>query len=317
MAEFDTAITEQEDVLSGPFRAPKQMLAEQEYDGHTSIHDNATAQKLGFKGATIEGPTHFSQFAPLGFALWGDLWLRRGCISAHYRAPVYEGEEVKAFMRRPEKNGVQTEIWMLRANGDEILRGTAAVGPDFPPSALDERLKNLAPLADPVILADVKVDMRSTRTPVRMDAEQHMGALYPFSLAQKLTRITEPSAFYSGSDHVWRRPIVPMEMVSVLMQYSARESSFKTRGPAVGLFADQEIRLLDGPVLVGEPYDIERQVVALTGSRRTESMWVRSTLYARGTERKVAAMLLNLATMKETYARYAEEHAALYRRAES
>ena len=317
MAEFDTAITEQEGVISGPFRAPKQMLAEQEYDGHTSIHDNATAQKLGFKGATIEGPTHFSQFAPLGFALWGDLWLRRGCISAHYRAPVYEGEEVKAFMRRPEKNGVQTEIWMLRANGDEILRGTAAVGPDFPPSALDERLKNLAPLADPVILADVKVDMRSTRTPVRMDAEQHMGALYPFSLAQKLTRITEPSAFYSGSDHVWRRPIVPMEMVSVLMQYSARESSFKTRGPAVGLFADQEIRLLDGPVLVGEPYDIERQVVALTGSRRTESMWVRSTLYARGTERKVAAMLLNLATMKETYAAYAKEHAALYGRAES
>jgi hypothetical protein len=312
MAGFDTAITEQEGVLSGPWRAPKQMLALQEYDGHTSIHDNATAQKLGFKGATIEGPTHFSQFAPLGFALWGDRWLSRGCISAHYRAPVYEGEEVKAFMRRPEQGGVQSEIWMLRANGDEILRGSAAVGPDFPPSALDERLSTLAPLTDPVILADVKVGMRSARTPVRMDADQDMGALYPFSLAQKLTRITEPSAFYSSSDHVWRRPILPIEMVSVLMQYSARENSFKTRGPAVGLFADQEIRLLDGPVLSGEPYDIERQVVALTGSRRTESVWVRSTLYAAGTDRVVAAMLLNLATMKETYAPYAKEHASLY-----
>jgi len=314
MAGFDTVISEREGVLSGPLRAPKQMLAQQEYDGHTSIHDDATAQKLGFKGATIEGPTHFSQFAPLGFALWGDLWLRRGCISAHYRAPVYEGEEVKALMRRPENGGVQTEIWMLRANGDEILRGTAAVGPDFPASALDERLGTLPPLPDPVILADVKVGMRSARTPVRMDAEQHMGALYPFSLAQKLTRITEPSAFYSNSEHVWRRPILPMEMISVLMQYSARDNSFKTRGPAVGLFADQEIRLFDGPVLAGEPYDIERQVVALTGSRRTESMWVRSTLYASGTERKVAAMLLNLATMKETYAPYAQEHAALYGR---
>ena len=312
MAGFDTAISEQEGVLSGPLRAPKQMLAEQQYDGHTSIHDNATAQKLGFKGATIEGPTHFSQFAPLGYALWGELWLRRGCISAHYRAPVYEGEEVRAFMQRPENNGVQSEIWMLRANGDEILRGTAAVGPDFPPSALDVRLNGLAPLRDPVILAEVKVGMRSPRTPVSMSADQHMGALYPFSLAQKLTRITEPSAFYSGSDHVWRRPIVPIEMVSVLMQYSARDNSFKTRGPAVGLFADQEIRLFDGPVLVDEPYDIEREVVALTGSRRTESMWVRSTLYASGTERKVAAMLLNLATMKETYAAYAQEHAALY-----
>jgi len=312
MAGFDTAISDQAGVLSGPLRAPKQMLAEQQYDGHTSIHDNATAQKLGFKGATIEGPTHFSQFVPLGYALWGELWLRRGCISAHYRAPVYEGEEVRAFMQRPENNGVQSEIWMLRANGDEILRGTAAVGPDFPPSALDVRLNGLAPLRDPVILAEVKVGMRSPRTPVSMSADQHMGALYPFSLAQKLTRITEPSAFYSGSDHVWRRPIVPIEMVSVLMQYSARDNSFKTRGPAVGLFADQEIRLFDGPVLVDEPYDIEREVVALTGSRRTESMWVRSTLYASGTERKVAAMLLNLATMKETYVAYAQEYAALY-----
>jgi hypothetical protein len=314
MAGFETAITEQEGVLAGPLRAPKQMLAEQEYDGHTSIHDSATAQKLGFKSATIEGPTHFSQFAPLGFALWGDRWLSNGCISAHYRAPVYEGEQVKAFIRRPQNNGVHTEIWMSRANGDEILRGTASVGPGFPPTGLDERLSTLPRLAEPVILADVKVGMRSPRTPVRMDSEQQMGSLYPFSLAQKLARITEPSAFYCSSDHVWGRPILPMEMVSVLMQYSARENGFKTRGPAVGLFADQEIRLFDGPVLVGEPYDIDRQVVALTGSRRTESVWVRSTLYSSGTDREVAAMLLNLATMKETYAPYAKEHAALYGR---
>jgi len=312
MAFFDTAIAEQDGVLSGPLRAPRQMLAAQEYDGHTSIHDEATAQKLGFKSATIEGPTHFSQFAPLGFALWGERFMSHGCISAHYRSPVFEGEEVKAFLRRPPGDVAQAEIWMLRANGDEILRGTASVGPDFPRSALDERLSGLAPLADPVILADVKIGMRSARSAVRMDADQHMGALYPFSLAQKLTRITEPSAFYSGADHLWHKCLVPMEMISVLMQYSARDNAFRTRGPAVGLFADQEIRLLDGPVMVGEPYEIEREIVGLSGSRRTESMWVRSTLYAPRTERKIAQMLLNLATMKETYAPYAKEYAALY-----
>jgi hypothetical protein len=311
MAAFDTVIAEKDGVLSGPLRAPKQMLAAQEYDGHTSIHDDATAQKLGFKGATIEGPTHFSQFAPLGFAVWGERWLSHGCLSAHYRAPVFEGEEVKAFLRRPDSSG-QAEIWMLRANGDEILRGTASTGPDFPRSALHERLSALPSLADPVILADVRVGVRTPRTPVRMDKDQHMGALYPFSLAQKLARITEPSPLYGSAKHVWQRPIVPLEMISVLMQYSAHDGGFKARGPAVGLFADQEIRLLDGPVLVGEPYEVEREVVALSGSRRTESMWVRSTLYAAGTERKVAQMLLNLATMKETYAPYEKEHAALY-----
>ena len=39
---FDTPM-----LLSGPFRAPKQMLATQEYDGHVSIHDDAMAEKLG------------------------------------------------------------------------------------------------------------------------------------------------------------------------------------------------------------------------------------------------------------------------------
>jgi hypothetical protein len=43
-------------------------------------------------------------------------------------------------------------------------------------------------------------------------------------------------------------------------------------------------------------------------------VWVRSTLYLPRTDREVAAMLLNLATMKETYAPYAKEHAALYGR---
>jgi hypothetical protein len=311
MAAFDTAITEQEGVLSGPYRRPKQMLAVQAYDGHASIHDDATAQKLGFKGGTIEGPTHFSQFAPLGFAAWGRQFLTAGCISAHYRAPAFEGEEVKAFLRTPGASR-QADIWMLRTDGVEILRGTASVGPDFPVSALDARLATLAPLADPVILADVKVGMRAPRTPVRMAMDQHMGALYPFSLAQKLSKITEPSPLYSGADSDWGRPIVPMEMISVLMQYSERANTFNTRGPAVGLFADQEIRLLDGPVFVDEPYEIEREIVSLSGSRRTESMWVRTTLFQAGTSRRVALMLLNLATMKETYAPYDREYAALY-----
>ncbi|MGH8187010.1 MAG: hypothetical protein ACREUC_10635, partial [Steroidobacteraceae bacterium] len=68
---FATPIQDSGDAVIGPLRVPRQMLAEQQYDSHTSIHDDATAQKLGFKGGTIEGPTHFSQFAPLCVALWG------------------------------------------------------------------------------------------------------------------------------------------------------------------------------------------------------------------------------------------------------
>jgi hypothetical protein len=51
--------------------------------------------------------------------------------------------------------------------------------------------------------------------------------------------------------------------------------------------------------------------VALSGSRRTESMWVRTTVF--GTDDKpVATMLLNLASIKDSYANYQREHSALY-----
>ena len=63
---FDTPL-----VLYGPLRHPHQMLAEQEYGGHGSIHDDSIAEKLGFRAGPIEGPTHFSQFAPLLAQLWG------------------------------------------------------------------------------------------------------------------------------------------------------------------------------------------------------------------------------------------------------
>src|SRR5216110_1183061 len=138
-----------------------------------------------------------------------------------------------------------------------------------------------------------------------------MGDLYPFSLAEKLKVITKPSAYYSQELNPWERAIIPMEMLSVLFQYRAREDRLPVRGPAVGLFADQEIRLLRGPLFVGDSYTTEREVVALSGSRRTESVWVRTTVFGADNA-PVATMLLNLASIKQSYAPYEKEYAALY-----
>src|SRR3954468_4875074 len=48
---FDTEITETDGALVGPWRQPRQMLQAQTYDAHASIHDDATAQKLGSRAA--------------------------------------------------------------------------------------------------------------------------------------------------------------------------------------------------------------------------------------------------------------------------
>ncbi|MGP0061818.1 MAG: hypothetical protein ACLPID_21345 [Beijerinckiaceae bacterium] len=313
---FDTLIVDDGETLAGPWRRPQQMLATQVYDDHASIHDDATARKMGFKGGTIEGPTHFSQFSPLCERLWGEAWFETGCLSAHYRNAVFEGEEVQAIVAKPKDAQSQSDIHMIKRDGTEVLQGTVSVGRQISATALEQRLREgLKPLADPVILRDVKLGMKTRRQTIRMDFDQNMGALYPFSLREKLKVITEPSWLYEAGrsrQSKWGRAIVPFEMLSVLFQYRAKEDALPIKGPAVGLFADQEIRLLDGPLFVGEDYELEREVVALSASRKTESLWVRSTVFAPQTERPVATMLLNMASMKESYAAYAREYASLY-----
>ena len=104
-----------------------------------------------------------------------------------------------------------------------------------------------------------------------------------------------------------------MEMLSVLFQYKSKQDRLPSKGPAVGLFADQEIRLLRGPLFVGWEYELEREVVALSGSRRTESLWQRTSVFdPREPSSPTATMLLNLATLKDSYAPCAQEYRQLY-----
>ena len=292
--------------LCGPLREPKQMLADQEYSGHSSIHDDAMAEKLGFQAGPIEGPTHFSQFTPLLVEIWGDAWFERGCFSAHFQNMVVEGEQVRAFVARPAPGATRVRAWAEKADGTPVLEASASLGPNDGPTLLDERMAKLRPPEQLLILADLSVGMTGAADePVRMDADQHMGNLYPFSLNQKLERITENSPWFSDAKaSPWGRAIIPLEMVSVLAEYSSDLAAFPVKQPVVGLFADQEIRMVDGPLFVGEDYLIRREVVALAESKRTESYWIRTRICDVSGENVKAEMLLNHATLKDSFAGY-------------
>jgi hypothetical protein len=289
------------------------MLTEQEYGGHVSLHDDAMAEKLGFKAGPIEGPTHFSLFPPLLQHIWGQAWFEHGCISAHYQNMVVEGEAVRAFAALPEAGATATRVWAEKADGTPVLEASASIGPGR--TLLDERMAALKPAGKLVILEQLKLGMRGAEDErVRMDPDQHMGALYPFSLKQKLAVITENSAWYSdASASPWGRAIIPLEMVSVLANYASGQARFPVKQPAIGLFADQEIRMIEGPLFVGEEYVLRREIVALSESKRTESYWVRTRIFDASGVRQVAEMLLNHATLKHSYPDYDAELAAMGR----
>jgi len=299
--------------IYGEFRYPRQMLGTQEYDEHLSIHDDKMAEDLGFSGAPIEGPTHFSQFVPLLHGIFGDAWFERGCISAHYQNMVVEGEEVRVFAEPLEDGASITRIGAEKRDGTPVLTGTASLGPNVGETEIEQRLARLRPSDQLVILSDLVIGQKGAANPenVVMDFDQNMGNMYPFSLNEKLAAITEDHPYFTSTDNPWGKPVIPLEMISVLTQYTSGNSGFRSRGPAVGLFAGQEIKLIRGPLFVNHDYQLEREIIALSESRRTESNWVKTSVYDRKSRDLIAEVILNSATLKDSYANYAEDAAAL------
>jgi hypothetical protein len=298
MMSFPTEIT-----LTGPLRSPAQMLADQRFDEQASVHDGDMAASLGLAGAPIEGPTHFSQFDPLAVTVWGRTWFEHGCISSHFQNMVVEGEQVRASLVSDGSRTARIEAY--KADQSPVLVGTASVGPDHADTELDRRRAAQRDPGDLYVIDRLEVGMRRDDGVVSMDFDGSNGALYPFSLVEKLDRITEPHPWYTpdgGPSSPWGRAIVPMEMISVLAHKS--DARWPIRSPAVGLFLDMEIRLLDGPVFVDEEYTVQRQVVGLGQSRRTESYWTLTVLGSVESGRPVASVLLHAGVFKESYPGY-------------
>jgi len=299
---FDTAIIRDGDTLSGPLRAPAQMLAEQEYAGHTSVHDDETAAKLGLAGAPIEGPTHFSQIDPLAADRWGRAWFERGCVSSHFLNMVVEGEQVRAALTTV--TATLARIDAHKADGTPVLTGTASIGRNDGTELDERRQRGLGDPGQLHIVDQLEIGMcESVAEPVTMGFDDDNGSLYPFTLAQKLEHITERSSWYlTNGDSPWGRPIVPTEMISVIAHQS--NAHFPVRGPAIGLFVDLEVRFVDGPVFVGQPYLVEHTLVGVGQTKRVESYWTESTITDAETGVHAATVLLHQGVFKASFADY-------------
>jgi hypothetical protein len=289
-------------IISGPFREPKQMLTDQSYDGHSSIHSDDIASDLGFSGGPIEGPTHFSQFEPLLYSIWKDQWLTKGCFSCHFKKMVVEGEKVRAHVNAP-KNGQETlEAWAEKEDGTKILEASASI--DSSESLLDKRIKSLVRPKHLVILKDISTGMKTeSRDTVIIEPTIRLGDLYPFSLNEKLAKITEFSDFYSiSSTNRWKKTLIPIEMVSCLVEYN-NSANWPVKKPSIGLYADLEIKMIKGPLFASTKYFVEREIVAISESVRTESFWVKSSVYDIS-DILVCEVLLNHAVLKNSYPGY-------------
>lgn len=110
-----------------------------------------------------------------------------------------EGESVTA--RAVRRTGTRADVSATKDDRSPALSGSLTLGPDQP-TALDERPAKLGGPGALFIVDQIAVGDRS-RTPVTtsVDLDTSNSDLYPFSLAQKLDAITEPSDWYRSGQN--------------------------------------------------------------------------------------------------------------------
>jgi hypothetical protein len=119
---------------------------------------------------------------------------------------VVEGDEVRASLT--PVTPTLARIAAEKADATPVLTGTASVGRDEATELDERRRRGLEDPGQLYIVDQLEIGMRvSVPEPVVMGFDDHNGSLYPFTLAQKLERITERSSWYlPDGDSPWGSP---------------------------------------------------------------------------------------------------------------
>lgn len=268
------------EVMAGPVRRPDNFSKA----AVGSIHDDATAHRLGFRGGTVAANIHFEQFPPLMDAAFGPGWIRTGGLSLYFMNATTDGEPVQAFVGRPQDapGGLRrAETWMQDAAERRVCEGTASLGGPDPQSALRRRLAEARPAQDLRMLRTSNVGDQVRDIPTRLDGKV---------ATDRLKMITEPMAAYRDAAPYGEVVAAPSIAIDALR--AVEGPLFRTDGPVVGMFGAIELQFLDGPVFVDHDYLADGRVVALGESPKTEVVWYESTLKDAADGRPVAQLLM-------------------------
>ncbi len=266
-----------------------------------SIHDDATATKLGFRGGTVAGSIHLELLPPLLLKAFGKRWFERGTISMYFLNATTDREAVRAFVKEPPLDAAdaQVDVWIERDDGMRVAEGTASVGSPEEPTALLRRPLDRFDSGQLRILGGLKAGDRF---------EECDAFLTKAAMTERMKVITEPLEWYTKPSPWGGAIATPATMVQLLYSQSIATMREKL-GRAVGLFGAIELRNISGPVLVEHPYRVSGSIVALGQSPKTEYMWFETALN-EASGRRIAEMRMLLRFMKASSPLYKDSIAS-------
>ena len=292
-AQAHSSLTTKDGVIAGPLRTSRNMSK----DAKGSIHDDATATKLGFRGGTVAGSIHMELFPPLLIEAFGDRWFEHGSLSMYFINATTDAEPVRAYMKVPAAGAkdTQVDVWVEREDGMRVAEGSASIGDPGEPTALLRRPLDRFDAGELRILKGITPGTKFEPVEVSIDLANQQ---------RRMEVITEPLTWYVGGSP-WGGPVaMPTTMVQAL--YAKSVATLRGQmGGAVGLFGAIELRNINGPVRVETPYTVTGEVIAVGQSPKTEYMWFETGM-DDASGRRVGEMRMLLRFMKASSALYRE-----------
>ena len=279
------------EVIEGPLWSARNWSAD---EGEGSIHDDATATELGFRGGTVAGDVHMNQFPPVLLRVFGKEWFERGNLSLNFKNATIDQEKVQVFAE-PRKSGEDSvKVWMEREDGLQVAIGSAAMG-DHSKSEL--RQKDYRP-CDPEslrILNRVKPGMSLGSYDIHTRTDKQYQR-YDAGL------ISDPLPWYRKGSPWGGSVAAPCTVMEYLWGYSMNGLG-PLVGDSVGLFGAIEIGFEKGPFMMSRDYHLESRVVCVGQSPQTEYVWYETDAFDYLGDR-VARLLIQSRAMKASSPAY-------------
>jgi hypothetical protein len=231
------------------------------YQHRGSIHDDATAQQLGFRGGTVAASTHLDTFPPVLMSAFGERWFEDGCLSLYFRSPTTDGEPVRAGLVVDDEGVAAASL--VTPEGEVVAEGTAHVGSAHR-SALSAR--------------DLRHDPSEVRILSRVHAGDTIGPAIAHCPSTAQSRrvfdglIASPIEWYHGPSPWGSAVTAPSSAMEMFTQVASAYLEPRVHG-AVGLWGAMEMGYHGEPVLCDTEYSVEGSVAAVGQSPRTETLW--------------------------------------------
>lgn len=234
-----------------------------------SIHDDAVAAKMGFRGGAIAGSIHLDQFGPALVEAFGKEWFESGSLGLYFMHPLTDMEPVEGFIdcgdtALPARD-MRFGVSMSMPDGTTVAEGTASAGTVNTPSPVTDRDRRPVDPSTLRMLATASVGMRLPEvlvSPSKGDQRERVTS----------GLMTAPLDWYVG-DSPWGGPVCSPLTISRLMTGDVMNPLGRVMGRVVPLYGALEMRIHDGPLMLDEDYLVSAVLTDVSETPKTEIFW--------------------------------------------